>query len=147
MSATAPGVGRLADLGHDPDARRPGSPAELAVAADGGRQRVGPEPLAGPEDHELEGAVDRQRVGQPARAERPLDPGRGRGRRADPARDPALAAALDPLDPLQGRAVEQDAPIDLVVRSGRAAGSAGSSSRRVAGGVPVGEHDLAPGRG
>ena len=86
--------------------------AELAIAADGGRQRACPRPLEAPEDHRLEGAIERQRVGQPRLAERPLDPCRRRRRGPAKDGDPPLVTPLDPLDPPQVGAVEQHVAVD-----------------------------------
>ncbi len=107
-------VARLADLGQDAHSVGRKFPAELTIAAHGGRQRVRSEPIAAPEHHELEGTVDGQRVGQPGTPQRPLDPLRRRRRGRDPSRDRALSKALDSLDPLHGGTVKQDGLIDFI---------------------------------
>ena len=92
MSATARAslACRISATTRTPSAGK--CPAELPVAADGGRQRVRPEPFAAPEHHELKGGVDGQRVGQPGAPQRPLDPLRTAPATVDdPARDRPLA--------------------------------------------------------
>ena len=131
MSATARALGRLADLGHDPHAGRPEVGAELPVAADGRRQRIGPELVAGPEHHELEGAIDGQRVGQPSRAQAAAPATRTAG--ATCRTRPAIPRSPHPSTrsiPCIAGPWNRTGPIDLVARQeGR--GSGGSFNRRV----------------
>src|SRR5512133_2101340 len=79
------GRGAVLPFGRDPDNDLGTALGErvlkLAVASGKRGQRTGAEPFVTPQDHELKGAVYRQRVGEPDVSERLFDPG-GRNRRS-----------------------------------------------------------------
>ena len=75
---------------------------------------------------------------------RPLDPRGGRRRRRDPGRDGPVVAALDLLDRLHRRAVEEHAAID-VLAIGCQRQQFGFGEQPFTRAVPVSDDHLAPG--